>query len=153
MIWKTGDIWIYHKLGNCIVIPTNAGWKQNGENVMGAGLALQASEKYPNLPLVYGLACKNGKPYFYDEINRLFLVPTKPLIKDKPWLSWSQSAKEETIISSLTWLVDTATLLTFKKIYVPLLGAGNGGMNEYKVRDLMEKYLKSEKFVGVIFKG
>lgn len=156
MIWKYGDIWIYHKLGNCIVIPTNAGWKANGENVMGAGLAQQAAEKFPNLPSFYGNFCKLEQSRLCWWEKRLILVPTKPLIKDKPWMSWNQSAKEETIIESLIFLQDIIgkpPMTISDKIYVPLLGAGNGGMSKFKVVHLMDAYLKSERFVGVIFKG
>ena len=46
-----GDIWEHHNDGSrYIVIPTNIGWKTNGHNVMGAGLALQAKTRYPSSP-------------------------------------------------------------------------------------------------------
>ena len=79
MKWVNGDIWIYHKLGSTIVIPTNAGWKSDGNNVMGRGLAKQASEKFKDLSLMYGQYCKIKQPHCYFENKRLILVPSKKL--------------------------------------------------------------------------
>jgi hypothetical protein len=148
MKWTKGDIWIYHKLGKTIVIPTNAGWKSDGSNVMGRGLAKQASEKFNWLSQDYGQYCKNENPYCYYSNVNLILVPSKALNKEKPFLSWQHEADKDTITSSLNWLQDNS--ISFPdKIYVPILGSGNGKMQKGLVKELMDRILISGKFIGV----
>lgn len=50
----TGNIWKYHERGCWIVITTNGDVKQDGSNVMGRGIALQAKKQYPLLPFTLG---------------------------------------------------------------------------------------------------
>ena len=49
-----GDIWNVEPKDAWIVVPTNVGWKRDGSNVMGAGLAKQARLKFKQLPYDYG---------------------------------------------------------------------------------------------------
>jgi len=149
MLWLTGDIWKYHRGGRVIVIPTNAGWKHNGENVMGRGLALDAAKMYPYLPMAYGMACMVNEVYGYFRPERLILIPSKKLNEKKPQLSWKQPSDIFTITESLMWLEDHAAEFP-DLVYVPLLGAGNGGLEETISIDLMEKILKNHIFIGVI---
>lgn len=152
MTWKNGNIWVYWRLGKTIVIPTNAGYKSNGENVMGAGLAFQASKEVPDLPRVYGIRCMDKNPCFYYKEKRLILVPSKPLIAETPWLSWKQSARADTLVSSLEWLESNAVIFE-TDVYVPLIGAGNGGLDKVLVKKRMNEILKNNKFIGVEYNG
>ena len=52
MIERTGDIWLAKE--EAILIPINLGVKADGKLIMGAGLAKQASDKYPGLALEWG---------------------------------------------------------------------------------------------------
>ena len=78
-----GDIWDYHDQGHWIVITTNGIVKSNGEAVMGKGIALQAKQRYPDLPKELGQSitfCGNtvrvlGRPPFSG--YRLVSFPTK----------------------------------------------------------------------------
>jgi hypothetical protein len=149
MRWVNGDIWIYYKLGGTIVIPTNAGWKSDSSNVMGRGLAKQASEKFKNLSLTYGQYCKSKQPHCYFENMRLILVPSKKLNEKQPWLSWQHEADQETIRNSLTWLQQNVKSFQAEKIYVPILGSGNGNMQKGLVQEMMDNILINPKFIGV----
>lgn len=149
MIWKKGNIWIYWRLGNIIVIPTNAGWKSDGDNVMGAGLAKQASRELLELPAIYGVRCRKGDPYFFYKDQRMICVPSKPLNREAPWLSWKGNATREQVDSSLAWLRDNADEFD-RLVYVPLIGCGNGGLDPTIIKPLMEQYLgNNDKFIGV----
>ena len=81
------NIWDLHDLGGWVGIPTNIGWTKNGYNVMGAGLAFQAKEKYPDLPFQYGRILRNhyekNSGILVVEIPeyKLLMLPTKPLTK------------------------------------------------------------------------
>ena len=53
-----GNLWNYHKKGFWIVVPTNGIVKEDGEAVMGRGLALQAKVKFPEMPSELGMSLK-----------------------------------------------------------------------------------------------
>lgn len=152
MNWITGDIdiWSFHREGSIIVIPTNAGWKNNGENVMGRGLAKDAAKLFPTLPLLYGTCCKLHYPYSYFQIERLICVPSKRLDEENPHLSWRQSADLDTITKSLNWLKKNAYLFP-ERVYTPPLGTGNGELKMEVVVDLMNDILLGNpKFIGIL---
>jgi len=154
MLWKKGDIWFWHKLGHYVVIPTNAGWKLSGEAIMGAGLAKVAVEKCPELPAAYGPFCQAGDPYQVFEEMRVVCVPTKRLNPNFPYLSWKNDSDYEYIVDGLDWLNTNSNLLENaekrgKNIYVPLLGAGHGGLDYKEIKHLMDEHLKVNTFIGV----
>jgi hypothetical protein len=154
MLWKTGDIWFWHKIGHYIVIPTNAGWKSDGTNVMGIGLAKQAAEKYSNLPSRYGKFCKDCYPYAFIEDMRLILVPTKRLNIAHPYLSWKNDSDYDYIKEGLQWMNSNLYMCTQvkeegKSIYVPILGTGGGNLELNSVKHLMDEILKDPVFIGV----
>ena len=87
MIEQKGDIWEFYHDVRWIVITTNIGWKKDGCNPMGAGIAKQAAEMFPDLPRWYGEKCKKYRSdtavAVYDEA-KFFLFPTKPLNEEQP---------------------------------------------------------------------
>jgi hypothetical protein len=150
MNWKNGNIWIYYKLGSTIVIPTNEGWKHDGSNVMGAGLAKDAAQIFSELPKIYGRDCQLLTTRVYYKDYRLILIPSKPLNVKSPHLSWQGVANIATVAKSLRWLQDTKDNYP-EKVYIPLIGTGNGGLDPDLIKELMDKVLTSEKFIGVTF--
>jgi len=150
MIWKRGNIWIYHQLGSTVVIPTNEGWKHDGSNVMGAGLAKDAMKIFPELPIRYGKDCQQLTPRIHYPDYRLVLISSKPLNAKQPHLSWQGVANVNTVTKSLQWLQDVSETLP-KKVYVPLIGAGNGQLDPDLIKELMDKILLAENLIGVTF--
>lgn len=151
---ESGDLWTWNHEGRWVVITTNIGWKKDGSNPMGAGVARAAAEKYPDLPAWYGNRCKKyGEktavaPYFK---GRLFLFPTKPLDEEQPWLSWKNDSSLSLIRKScqqLSMLVDILDergyLLT--RIGLPLPGCGNGGLTPRQVLPIITDLL-DDRFV------
>lgn len=129
MITIHGDIWkeFEARPESYLVIPTNVGWKTNGQNVMGRGLAKQAAEKFPELPGLYGSWCqKYGEEVFVHVGRRIICAPTKPLNKDHPHLSWKTFSTFKEVKGSYRQIRDLAK--RGLKIITPLLGAGNGGL-------------------------
>lgn len=148
----TGNIWDYQTAITPIVIPTNIGWDRNRYNVMGAGLAKQAAEEYRWLPKWYGGICSKYKDktsvMMHPEIP-LILFPVKPLNKIKPWLSWQYSANLELIEKSCTQLASIPRRVS--RIYLPLVGCGNGGLEFEEVYPLLNKYLNNpDRFTLVV---
>jgi len=150
MQWVTGNIWQFHSIGRVIVIPTNAGWKNSGENVMGRGLARDAAQMFPELPIIYGAFCQAYQPHQYFKEYRLICVPSKGLNKKKPQLSWKQPSDIFIITESLMWLEEHANEFSNTSVYVPVLGTGNGELEREPVVELMNELLKNPKFIGVL---
>lgn len=140
------DIWNFQK-DHWIVITTNLGWNTKGENIMGAGLAKQAADRFPHLPAVYGKLCKafgNEMGLVFD--SRLILFPTKSLDEANPHLSWKQNSSLELIEKGLKQL---SSIHITQGIAVPLLGTLNGKLSKDEVLPLMRKYLRDSKYVIV----
>lgn len=150
-----GDIMSYRGKGY-IVIPTNIGWKADGTNVMGRGLARLAASLYPNLPRDYGAACKlqGGKTkcvVWGSPDAVLILFPVKPLNKEAPHMSWKSMATLEIIERSAKHLASLAEVLPGDlPIAVPAVGCGNGGLDLSDVKPILEKYLTSDRFILVL---
>lgn len=89
---KRGSIWTYlEEINTAICIPTNGSLTRSGEAVMGAGVAKQAKERFPEVPKRLGLflsmnAERFGKtdeelwniPYLIWHEPMIFSFPTKP---------------------------------------------------------------------------
>ena len=156
-----GNIWQF--LPAPIVVPTNIGWKKDGTNVMGKGLARQAAERYPSLPLLLGAYCKERRFYattwpvevyshVTGEIQLLLCFPAKPLTPGAPQFSWNGKASLALVKKSLATLVLLAStdkrLIKEESIYLPLVGCGEGGLGEEIVLPLLQEAL-SDRFVLV----
>ena len=149
MLEKVGNIWTHHAEGGWIIIATNIGWKKDGTNPMGAGIAKAASDKYPDLAAWYGAKCQK----FREEIGvlpyrkgRLFLFPTKPLA-NQHWMSWTNNADLDLIRRSAKQLAIWADIFKakgspiIKTIGVPAVGCGNGNLRRKQVVPILRKYL------------
>ena len=155
-----GDIWDKLRLKHEIVIPVNIGWKKTGENIMGRGLAKQALERYPKIASFLGnyqrdfwehTHCPMGNYHWIIKYPwaPLTFFPTKPLLVEKPWLSWSQQSDEKMIKELLPHLPDYADRHGIKKIAVPVLGAGNGGLDYGTMVNLIRDTVVDSRFVLV----
>lgn len=138
-----GNLWDYYEHGWNIVIPTNIGWKKDGCNVMGAGLAKEAAKRFPDLPKIYGKYCKMAREdtttIYYPKM-RLILLPTKPL-DEQPWTSWQGPSSVDLIKRSVKELrVIITTQLKFR-VALSYPGCGNGGLRPKQVIPILNKYL------------
>ena len=165
----TGDIWTLSTDKDTIVIPTNVGWKSNGKNPMGKGLASQAARRFRFLPRLYGDFCRRHKantPLLPIRSPRwchlLLLLPTKELNPEKPYLSWHAETSPEALTIRLQQLNHFAhhfTLTGSKEVYyapnsqrrilVPALGTGHGGLPLGLVETLLPHYLLHPSFTYI----
>ena len=154
MIETVGDIWEFYYEVRWIVITTNIGWKKDGNNPMGAGIAKEAAAMFPELPKWYGERCRkyggSTAVINYDPA-RFFLFPTKPLDPDKPWLSWMGNSSLGLITKSTKQLVALVDILSkkdyfFTKIGLPMVGCSNGRLDKKHVLPILHKYL-DDRFV------
>jgi hypothetical protein len=141
-----GDIWSFASKG-WIVVTTNSVIKSNGEAVMGAGIALEAAQRFPNLPRELANRLRtigNYVHYFMD--YKIVTFPTKRHWKDKSEL--------DLIIAGAAQL--KKDLLTFRyqqrpiQYFLPRLGCGNGGLAWPDVAKAITPYLDEPEFTFVV---
>lgn len=152
-IWNLQEYFKKSHNKTYVVIPSNIGWKRNGENVMGAGVAKQCKIMYPEVPLKLG---EHYKYLYHSNPNRdavnnisinwkreLIFFPTKALNKERPWLSWQHNSDLETIKQPCFYLKELIIEYSFAKneiILLPLVGCGNGGLDKELVIPILEHY-------------
>lgn len=114
----------------------------NCDGVMGKGLALEFSLRFPNMFEEYKKQCESnlinvGKIYKYYENNQVIInFPTKK--------HWKYPSKLEWIEEGLKYFSTYYKELKIASIAFPPLGTNNGGLVfENGVKQLMEKYLSN----------
>lgn len=138
---------IYYKSAN--LLESNAEALVNTVNtvgVMGKGIALQFKNQFPNNYKLYANACKLkevqvGKLFVTEEIS---LLGGKKIIINFPTKTeWRKPSEYSYIEMGLQDLVKVIQSKGIKSIAIPALGAGNGGLDWNKVKELMEFYLST----------
>lgn len=119
------------------VIPVNGFVKKSGLAVMGAGLARQAAQRYPNLPEVLGRCISNSGNHVHMLRHDLVAFPTKN--------DWQDPADLMLIERSAEELLKLATLQQFKLVALPRVGCGLGGLRWGQVKPILERVLGEDK--------
>ena len=130
----------------------------NCVGVMGAGLAKQFRQRYPQNYTSYFQACRRGEMvpghlHIYDikdaDKNPKYIInfPTKR--------HWKNKSRIEDIELGMSELTKQMKKLGINSIAIPALGAGLGGLKWFEVKKVIEKYVKtlpSKKFILLIGK-
>ncbi len=150
-----GDIWALYDAHPphsrpWVIIPTNMGWTQQGVNVMGRGLAKDAAQRFPLLPNIYGdflrtgwrsgaLTPRNGVAGLYAHVPaRILCFPSKPLDENAPHLSWRGVADPEMIRDTVGYFATFLGGAGRDQVWlVPLIGAGNAGLDPVRAWELL----------------
>lgn len=127
-----GNIWNT----NCQVLVNTV----NCEGVMGAGMALEARLRFPEMYYKYREVCEKGllevgKLLLYKESKPYWILnfPTKN--------KWKLPSKEQYLIAGLEKFVTTYQEKEIHSIAFPILGGQNGGLNEDRVLGIMTSLL------------
>lgn len=116
----------------------------NTVGVMGKGIALQFKNQYPHNYKLYAAACKAkevvvGKMFVTEETS---LLGGKKIIINFPTKTdWRKPSEYSYIENGLQDLVKVIEDKNIKSIAIPPLGAGNGGLDWNKVKELIEQHL------------
>lgn len=116
----------------------------NCVGVMGKGIALQFKQAFPENFKAYAKACKSGEV----QPGRMFTFPTDRLINPTYIINfptkrhWRGKSKLKDIKSGLIALVDEIRRLGINSVAIPPLGCGSGGLDWYKIRNLIENALE-----------
>lgn len=142
MLQRIGDIWSFRGPSDWICVTTCGVVKFDGKLVMGRGIALEASKRYPGLAATAGALVKtNGLRVEALWHEKLILFPTKNHFKDKSDINLILKGILQLleIFNSHDW-EDTRLLL-------PRLGCGNGHLDWAEVEPLMQHYLTEDRFI------
>ena len=132
-----GNIWDSKALAICVT--TNGMVKQNGRAVMGRGIALQAANRYPDLPLELARRLKlwGNKVYTFYSYPSIITFPTKH--------HWRDPSDLGLIALSATQLVELRRD-NDGRVALPFPGCANGGINIDTVVAIIEPILSDDKF-------
>lgn len=124
----------------------------NTVGVMGKGIALQFKETFKENFRIYAKACKEGtmKTGKMLVVKENTIQGVKLIINFPTKTEWFMKSKYEYVEEGLKDLVTVIRENNIKSIAVPPLGCGNGGLNWYKVKAMIEKYLGELKNVEVL---
>ena len=133
----TGDIWDYHDKGNWIVVTTNGTVKKDGTAVMGRGIALQAKQKFPDLPKKLGeLLKQHGNKVFIFGEEKIITLPTK-----NDWANMAKNYLIEEGVKELATIREDSGNFVSGDVYMVRPGCGYGGLQWADVKSIIEKYL------------
>jgi hypothetical protein len=143
MLEVRGDLWDFHKAGHWVVITVNEVRTNKGRAVMGRGVALQAAQRWPELPVLLGnTIAQNGNHVAHANTYRLIFFPVKH--------DWRELADLELIKRSAEELVRLADNfpVTFDggiRICLPRPGCANGGRTWEEVGPILENVLHGDE--------
>ncbi len=137
-----GDLWKYlERKKFVILIPTNGYVKKDRTGVMGAGVAFQAMERFPELPKLLGksIKCRGNvvSTLLYDP-NLIMSFPVKH--------AWYEKADKKLIKQSVVQLMVLAKKYPERRFILPRPGCGNGKLKYEDIRPLL-KVLPDNVFV------
>lgn len=123
----------------------------NCEGFMGKGIAYQFKMKFPENNKSYIKACKSGEltvgkvHCFVEDGITIVNFPTKN--------KWRESSKLDYIETGMNYFIDLLPKLDVKKIAIPPLGCGNGGLLWTDVKKIIEDKIANiaDKYNFIIF--
>ena len=129
-----GNIWDHHFNGAWVCVTTNGICKKNGDAVMGAGIAKDAAERFPDLPAKLGKYLKQyGNRLFVFKEYRIITFPTKHNWKDQSDIALiEKSCRELMAVADKFGMID---------ISMPRPGCSNGGLKWSDVKAVITPLL------------
>lgn len=142
------DLWslLDPKGHTAICVTTNGFVKKNGNAVMGRGCALEATKQFPGIDEVLGrfLTAYGNHVHRLHENPDIFSFPVKH--------NWNEVADLDLIKQSLHELWWRMKTDSYKSVYLPRPGCGNGQLSWSAVKPLVEeKFGNDDRLVIVDF--
>ena len=139
---RPGDIFALHASTDAICLTTNGSVTHSGHAVMGRGVALQATYKYPKIRIVLGGLLRAKGNHVFVLYN---MAAGAPAIVSFPVKhTWTHRADVNLIIRSAAELVLLTDAMAWQEVVLPRPGCGNGGLDwERDVKHRLEAILDS----------
>lgn len=124
----------------------------NTAGVMGKGLALQFKKAFPENGKAYEAACKRGEV----QIGKMFVFDAGGIVLPRYIINfptkkhWRSPSKLEYVEQGLANLIEVIRDRQIRSIAIPPLGAGLGGLDWRKVRELIERVLANLTDIEVL---
>ncbi len=139
MLELNSDFWKTEADYRCIT--TNGTLRFNGRAIMGAGIALQARSRYPELEVTMGKLIRERGNHVHLSGHNLISFPTK--------VHWNRNSDLDLIMRSARELVALAnTLLDAKRILMTRLSCGLGRLSWNTVKPSIAPIL-DDRFIVV----
>ena len=136
-----GNLWNFHSLGP-VCITTNGIIKKDGTLVMGAGIALQAKQRFPDVPgILADMVLTHGNRAFYLPVQNIFSFPTKD--------HWREKSDINLIAQSCHDIVDITNQMGFTEVFLPKPGCANGQLDWMAV-EIVIAHILDDRFTAVI---
>lgn len=139
MILRKGNIWDVWDDANLVCITTNSVIKSNGELVMGKGIALEAKNKMPGLPIIAG----DLVHYFGNRYGFIYVPLHPPIGLFQTKYHYSGKSDIELIRFSVSKLIDFITddlyCNAFESINLNFPGINNGMLARDVVLPIISK--------------
>lgn len=126
MILKHGNIWEALALSDLLCITTNSTLMSNGELVMGAGIALQAKQRFPELPRQLGEIIRKTRPFY--GLVYLPIEGGRYLGAFQTKTHWRSPSTTDLIRRSTKMLAELAEANPYWRIDLNFPGIGRGGL-------------------------
>jgi len=124
----------------------------NTEGVMGKGIALQFSKKFPEMLESYRHACKAGEVRLgkMHVVKRTDMLNPRYIINFPTKGHWRSRSRIQDIEAGLVSLAEEIRTRGIRSIAIPPLGCGNGGLDWRVVRPAIERVLNNLSGVRVL---
>ena len=158
MLEKYGNIW--NMPADAICITTNGFVKNNGEAVMGAGIAKEAAYRFPNLPKELGRMINKYGNRLHAFWNMYEIydgesgdVIFEDIITFPVKHNWWEMADMELIRKSCHELIHHCNEGYWKNVLLPRPGCGNGRLQWQDVKREIEPILDDRISVVTFYKS
>jgi O-acetyl-ADP-ribose deacetylase (regulator of RNase III) len=144
VVWTSGDLFLGEDLPGLAHGCNCAG-------AMGAGIAVGFKERWPRMFEAYRLECEEGRfnpgdVFVWEEEGRtIFNLGTQK--------HWRTKATLGAIETSLTRMVSLADEKEIRRVGLPRIGAGYGGLSWGKVRGVIERIGEPARVTLVVFES
>ena len=130
-----GNIWLMLANTNLLLFTSNSTLKENGELVMGAGIAKEVKERLPMFPLMIGNRIKA-----IDKVDKWYGVLTSKNYRIGAFQTktdWKFPSTLELIEYSTEMLIQIAS--NYERIDMPVPGCQNGGLQYKDVEPIIKR--------------
>lgn len=141
MLEEFGDFWTLP--GDLRCITTNGTLRNNGNAIMGKGVALQARKRYPDIEVRLGILLRYYGNHVFNLGDGLISFPTKNHWKDNSDIKLIARSAQE-----LVFLIKNLDKnIPSRRVLMPRPGCGSGNLLWPDVKRVIQKILTDDRYI------